>query len=76
MSQPVIALFKQTRTARVQDMQGQPVRITGTLWLQNKWGTQPVTSMKDDTYRSIFLADIMRAMMNERGRWTGSILKI
>lgn len=38
-------------------------------------GSQPVTPMKDDSHSSIFFPDIIRAMMNERGHWTGSIFK-
>lgn len=32
--------------------------------------------MKDDTYNSIILLDIIRAMMNERECRTGSIFKV
>lgn len=35
-----------------------------------------MTPMNDDPYSSIFLPDIIRAMMNEMGRWTGSIFEV
>lgn len=57
------------------NLQGLPGRITGTLWVQDKWVTQPVTAETDGTHSSIFLPDIIRAMMNDRGEWTGSCFK-
>lgn len=66
---------KKDLTAALMNLQGLPARITGTLWVQDKWVTQPVTPMTDDTHSSIFFPDIIRAMMNDRGEWTESSFK-
>lgn len=72
---PCCLLVLTDLTAGLMNLQGLPGRITGTFWVQDKWATRPVTAETDDTHSSIFLPDIIRAMMNDRGEWTGSCFK-